>query len=463
MSSHVAAREHQTCYSDDSCKVSSRYLKDEGLVFEPPVIREYYFSDMLNKRGVEDAHVLLWMIKDFAWIRIWDYRLIATIGVLATGFSLGIFFWDVLDVVKCVKSRSRALIYESVKECINSCGALIWLAANCWWAVGENWDLAHTGGYNDVYERFADQASYVLWVGCFIILNFWIANWAIESLGLSKTAYKIRLLRHARHKSLIGEQVKYDIPYLMGIEDFRKDCQESVVADSVGFEESNTEGFCRAENPSRDSIVISGMPYQQLGFVGIPRGCQDFISGERSESKRFRFVNEGLFSFRDFENYVTFFWIWKDISWYYEEPTWARILWCFNALMALLVSNMIVVTLARHFKKCKVCLVDVVHAFASTLWIICNVMWAFGEMFITDEVDNLPDDPAERIHILVPPLFTPFSDLPPGPWLTRWISGWMLLASMFSLILFYLCVVVVDVKTYMSNKRDARSSAPAGI
>jgi hypothetical protein len=71
-------------------------------------------------RGVENLHILLWIVKDTCWVQ--DWRLVGVCMILPT-----------ISVAIYITSRMR----EHREEFIHNLAVCFWLCANSVWMVGE--------------------------------------------------------------------------------------------------------------------------------------------------------------------------------------------------------------------------------------------------------------------------------------------------------------------------------------
>lgn len=437
---------------------SEQSASDIEVNLSPTNTRRYYCNDLLGKRGFEYGHVSLWMIKDLAWIRACDYRIIAFIGVVATAWALVILIWDIFDLTK-PSNRKSSIQYELRKEIFTSLGCFIWLFGNSWWAVGENKDLRATAGYNDLYELATAQAKWILIVGFYLLLAFWATNCIIECFGLSRAAYRNRLARHAQHLAKLNRPIRF-APDLL--EDYHKTACEHQISSDI-----EDENCCMRKSSEKnvDSVTemdIPGMPYKGLGWIGIPKNMPNFKSGETKETRSYQWSKNGVFSFRDFENLIIFFWLWKDLMWLYEDPVWAKVVWFLPVAGVLFVVLDSCATLIHWRKACQVLALDIAHNVALIFWVTCNIVWCYGEMFVSDEIFISFETVEEEFHYIIPPLFTRWENLPPGAWKLRWVAGWLLVVSLGVLAAAYLYFIASDVKE-LTRTRGGKSKKRSNV
>lgn len=118
---------------------------------------------------------------------------------------------------------------------------------------------------------------------------------------------------------------------------------------------------------------------------------------------------------RQYENAHTLCWLGKDLSW--NRLSAAPWVLCLVPTILIAVDFIFVTGNPKHRM-----LDDAVHYFAQLLWVVGNMLWAMGNIFVDSDTD---DDPRFI-----------FKMLPHGAHL-RWYAAWVLFAAYWPIVLLY--------------------------
>ena len=203
-------------------------------------------------------------------------------------------------------------------------------------------------------------------------------------------------------------------------------------ADIHDFYETNEEEITSVRYPQAAHILEATMCWLAIYYLFIkPSGIKLSATSESSQMydgtglvPRFAYFE----NWRQYENVHIVWWIGKDYAWLTEN----QVMWVIFVIPTVLISIDFVICTGRT----KRLMIDHCYYISQLLWVLANITWAYGELYLPEELDE-----------------------PRSPWVydkytkasMRWYSCWLLIFAYLPLVFLLCCWLPLMVWAYQSK------------